>query len=251
LPLRTGDRAIDVPCGDGFFAECLARRVGPDGRVAAVDLNPVVFWQGRAQKNPIGPRAPIRFREADAAALPFEPDSFDLAWCAHSLISLDDPQAALREMRRVVRPGGFLVIVENDVLHDVLLPWPADLDLAVGWAEREAYRRSNRTPGRLHIVRRLGEILARLQFSYVRRASYAIDRWAPLSLDDERFVALHLQRVWQRVNAHLCSSDRCRLWQLIDPQSKRFLPHRPDFAMTCLDVVTVARVPGGQHRETL
>jgi len=67
----------------------------------------------------------------------------------------------------------------------------------------------------------------------------------PLRTGD-RAVALHLQRVWQRVNEQLCSSDRCRLWQLIDPQSKRFLPRRPDFAMTRLDVVTVARVPRGQ-----
>lgn len=208
-----------------------------------MDLNPGAFRRGRAHQVRLRPDGSVHFYKPDAAALPFGEGSFDVAWCAHSLVSLPDPQAAIREMRRMVRPGGHVAVVENDILHDVILPWPADLELALGRAQREAYRGTDRSPRRLHIVRRLGEICHRAGLEVVRRTTYPVDRCAPLGGNDQRFVTLYLQRAWERARDHLPPAQRHRLWRLVDPDSLDFLLRRRDFAMTCLDVVILARVP--------
>src|SRR5207248_8224395 len=97
--------------------------------------------------------APTEFVTADAYKLPFDDDRFDLVWCAQSLISLRDPVEALKEMRRVVRPGGAVAILEDDQFHRVLVNWPVDLELDVQRAAAEATRarygsRTGRSPAR-------------------------------------------------------------------------------------------------------
>jgi len=218
-PIREGARVVDVACGDGFFTEALGERVGSGGLVAAVDVDRAVFQRGRAHRALLGPERRAHFYQADAAALPFAENTFDAAWCAHSLISIPDPQAALCEMRRVVRPDGLVALVENDVLHDVILPWPAELELAVGRAEEEAYRNRHRSPRRLHIARRLGEMVHGAGLELIRRTTYPVDRRAPLNPNDERFVTLYLQGIWQRVNGYLSAGHRHELQGLVDPGS--------------------------------
>jgi ubiquinone/menaquinone biosynthesis C-methylase UbiE len=75
--------------------------------------------------------------KADAYRLPFEDGQFDLVWCAQSMISLNDPVAAIREMARVLKPGGRLAVLETDAYHHVLLPWPVGLELAIQKAVRD------------------------------------------------------------------------------------------------------------------
>ncbi|MFZ5829032.1 MAG: class I SAM-dependent methyltransferase [Planctomycetota bacterium] len=243
LPLQEGEQAIDVPCGDGFFTQCLAERVGQTGTVAAVDLEPSVIRRGRAHQVGAGPAPRVRFCEADASALPFSDDSFDLAWCAHSLVSLPNAMAALREMRRVVRPGGFVAVLGNDILHEVLLPWPPRLELALGRAERKACRRSGRNPRRLHVSRWLNELVDHCGLELVDRRTCPIDRRAPLSPNDEQFVTLHLKAVTRRVGDLLAAPYRRLLERLADPRSPGHMLRQRHFAMTCLDVLTLARVP--------
>jgi SAM-dependent methyltransferase len=67
--------------------------------------------------------------------VPFDDDTFDLVWCAQSLCSLPDPFESVRMLRRVVRPGGTLAVLENDTPHHVLLPWSVEGELAVQEAE--------------------------------------------------------------------------------------------------------------------
>ena len=107
--LSPGDSAIDVAAGTGRLAADLADRVGPFGRIVAVDLSPAMVERGTARARDI---VQLEFLLGDALALPFEDGRFGAATVAFGLGALADPAAALREVRRVVRPGGRVVCLE-------------------------------------------------------------------------------------------------------------------------------------------
>ena len=107
--IRAGDAAIDVAAGTGKLAAALADRVGPFGRIVAVDLSPRMVEQGAANTRDI---VQLEFVVGNALALPFEDERFDAATIAFGLGTLPDLSAGLRELRRVVRPGGRVVALE-------------------------------------------------------------------------------------------------------------------------------------------
>ncbi|HEX5013252.1 MAG TPA: ubiquinone/menaquinone biosynthesis methyltransferase [Candidatus Limnocylindrales bacterium] len=107
--LTSGDSAIDVAAGTGRLAAELADRVGPFGRIVAVDLSPAMVDRGAARARDI---VQLEFVLADALALPYDDGRFGAATIAFGLGTLADPAAGLRELRRVVRPGGRVVCLE-------------------------------------------------------------------------------------------------------------------------------------------
>jgi demethylmenaquinone methyltransferase/2-methoxy-6-polyprenyl-1,4-benzoquinol methylase len=104
-----GDAVIDVACGTGKLAESLAERVGPFGRVLAVDLAPGMIAEATAQHRDL---VQLEFAVGDALALPTPDASFDAATIAFGLRNLADFAAGFRELARVVRPGGRVVCLE-------------------------------------------------------------------------------------------------------------------------------------------
>jgi demethylmenaquinone methyltransferase / 2-methoxy-6-polyprenyl-1,4-benzoquinol methylase len=107
--VRPGDAVIDVAAGTGKLAAVLADRVGPFGRVVAVDLSPAMVERGSAATRDL---VQLEFVLADAMALPFDDGRFDAATIAFGLGTLPDLVAGLKELRRVVRPGGRVVCLE-------------------------------------------------------------------------------------------------------------------------------------------
>lgn len=107
-----GDAVIDVACGTGKLAEALAERVGPFGRVVAVDLAPRMIAQAIAHHQDL---VQLEFQVGDALALSAGDGSFDAATIAFGLRNLADFAAGFRELARVVRPGGRVVCLELSV----------------------------------------------------------------------------------------------------------------------------------------
>ena len=106
--LAPGDRVLDVACGPGVVAADAAVRVQP-GEIVGVDLSDRMVDAARllAQQRQI---ANARFQRMDAEQLDFADCSFDVALCALGLMYVPNPEQAVREMRRVLRPCGRMVI---------------------------------------------------------------------------------------------------------------------------------------------
>lgn len=105
-----GDRLLDVACGTGILAREAASRVGPAGTIAGVDPNAGMLSVAA------GAAPEIEWRRGTAEELPFDDASFDVVASQFGLMFFADRLGALREMRRVLRPGGRLVVAVWDSL---------------------------------------------------------------------------------------------------------------------------------------
>ncbi|HEX4754943.1 MAG TPA: bifunctional demethylmenaquinone methyltransferase/2-methoxy-6-polyprenyl-1,4-benzoquinol methylase UbiE [Candidatus Dormibacteraeota bacterium] len=101
-----GGAALDIACGSGRLTVELQKRVGRNGRVVGLDFSERMLAVARAA------HPSIEWVQGDATSLPFEDASFDAATIAFGLRNLADPQRGLSEMRRVLRPGGGMVVLE-------------------------------------------------------------------------------------------------------------------------------------------
>jgi len=127
-PPLQGRRVLEVGCGVGDFAVHLARA---GATVTAVDFAPVAIEMARARA--AAHAETVDFRAADAQNLPFPDESFDLLFSCECLEHLPDPAQALREMTRVLRPGGQLMLTTENYSNAMLLAW------VVAWWRREPF----------------------------------------------------------------------------------------------------------------
>jgi ubiquinone/menaquinone biosynthesis C-methylase UbiE len=102
--LSPGDRVLDVACGTGIVARVAKERLGAAGRVVGVDVSPPMLAVAR------GLAPDIEWREGNAGTLPAAAGDFDIVCCQQGLQFFPDRPAAVREMRRVLAPGGRLAV---------------------------------------------------------------------------------------------------------------------------------------------
>ena len=107
-----GDRVLDLAGGTGDIAALLSKRVGAKGRVVLSDINEAMLNVGRRRLEDQGIVGNIRYAIANAEHLPFDSGEFDAVTIAFGLRNVTDKPAALREMHRVLRPGGKALILE-------------------------------------------------------------------------------------------------------------------------------------------
>lgn len=108
--LREGDKVLDIAGGTGDLARAFARRVGAGGMVVHSDINEAMLREGRDRLVDEGLVLPTLI--CDAETLPFRSDVFDLVSVAFGLRNMTHKDRALREMNRVLRPGGRLLVLE-------------------------------------------------------------------------------------------------------------------------------------------
>lgn len=112
LRIKPGMSVLELGCGVGNDALLLAREVGSTGRVVGLDLSRELIARAAARAASTG--LPVTFETGDAQALRFAENSFDAARIDRVLQHLEDPVQAVREMVRVVRPGGRIAALEPD-----------------------------------------------------------------------------------------------------------------------------------------
>jgi len=109
--IAPGQRVLDVACGTGALTVAVAARVSPGGAALGLDANPEMLAVARRK------HAGIEWHAGRAESLPFADASFDSVVSQFGLMFFDDRVAALREMQRVLRPGGHLAVAVCDALE--------------------------------------------------------------------------------------------------------------------------------------
>ncbi len=110
--IRKGMKVLDLAGGTGDLARKFAQRIGPDGEVVLADINSSMLTAGRDRLVDDGIVGNVRFVQLNAEALPFPDNYFDVITIAFGLRNVTDKDAALRSMKRVLKPGGKLLVLE-------------------------------------------------------------------------------------------------------------------------------------------
>lgn len=105
--LRPGERVLDVACGTGTVARLAAQKVGNKGLVAGIDVNPGMLTVARSVTDA---EISIDWYEANAEDMPLPDETFDVVLCQMGLQFMENKEVALKEMRRVLVPGGRLLL---------------------------------------------------------------------------------------------------------------------------------------------
>ncbi|THF64766.1 bifunctional demethylmenaquinone methyltransferase/2-methoxy-6-polyprenyl-1,4-benzoquinol methylase UbiE [Pseudothauera nasutitermitis] len=130
--VRAGDRVLDVAGGTADLSLAFAKRVGRQGQVWLTDINHAMLSRGRDRVLDNG--FPLPVAQCDAEKLPFPDDHFDCVTVAFGLRNMTHKDVAIAEMRRVLKPGGRLLVLEfsrvwkpleaaYDLYSFKLLPW--------------------------------------------------------------------------------------------------------------------------------
>ena len=182
--LRPGMRLLDAGCGPGSITLGLVEAVAP-GEAIGIDASAASIEAARALATERGVTN-VRFDVADVYALPFDDATFDATFCHAVLQHLPDPLAALREIRRVMRPGAIIGIADAD--HDSMVLWPRDPLLDRSLALLESLRKHN-SRGDPRIGKRLRALL--------HEAGFARSTGSATAMHDGAADATRMAGEWQ------------------------------------------------------
>ncbi|WP_037810414.1 methyltransferase domain-containing protein [Streptomyces sp. NRRL S-1448] len=185
-----GSRVLEAGCGVGAQTVHLVRS-SPGAQIVAVDRSKESLAQARAHMTAQSPTAPVTWHHADLRQLPYPDASFDHAFTCFVLEHLRDPAQALAELRRVLRPGGTLTVIEGD--HGSALFHPASRH-AQAVIDHQV-RLQSAAGGNALIGRELQPLLAQAEFAAITvrpRTVYA-DATRPALVDGftrKTFIAM-------------------------------------------------------------
>jgi len=148
MELKGGERVLDVGSGLGQLTSQIARAIGPDGRVVGIERDDTQLSTARENVKVAGTDERIDFRQGEAVDFPLsdgEWGSFDLVHARFLLEHVPDPQAVVNSMVRAAKPGGRIVLEDDD--HDLLRLWPEPDGVYDVWrAYIESYKKLGNDP---------------------------------------------------------------------------------------------------------
>jgi len=243
LQLSSGSRGLDAGCGIGLPTLLLAEAVGPAGHVIGLDLSAGMLVHAEGIAREAGLSGRISFREGDVRELPFDNDAFDWVWSADCVgYAPPDPLPLMRELVRVVKPGGRVIILAWS--SETLLPGCPSLEArlsatSVGIAP---FARGKRPE--LHFLRALGWFLeAGLDSPNAR--TFVGDAHAPLTDDIRQALIALFEMRWPGVEEELAREDRAAYRRLCLQESPDFILDRSDYYAFFTYSMFYGRVPSG------
>jgi len=125
--VRPGQKVLDLAGGTGDLTAKFSRIVGKEGQVVLADINDSMLKVGRDKLRDLGVVSNVSYVQANAQALPFPENTFDLITIAFGLRNVTDKDEALRSMYRVLKPGGRLLVLEFSKPSNEMLSKAYDL----------------------------------------------------------------------------------------------------------------------------
>lgn len=228
-------RVLDLACGSGRYSWLLA---GAGLEVVGVDVDDAAL--ARAADGGMA----AEFIRGDAMAAPLATASFDVVLCVQSLFSLPDATAVLREACRVVRPGGRIVVLESDTMHQLVLPWPPELELAVREAQLADWKQRHPADDadKFYVARFLPALFRDLGLD-ADITTHTIERSAPLDDDELTFLRLYVADLRKRVWPFLADEYRSAFDQLFGEGFPHNLFAREDLHIVHIETLATAACP--------
>ncbi len=235
LGLPQGTRVLDAGCGAGEMVVRFAEAVGEAGAVVAVDGSPSALALAQQAVAAASVAERVMLREANLLELPLDSASFDLAWCSYVLHHIADPVAAARELRRVVRPGGHVVVRETGMPLRAL---PFDLGIGTPgledrlrvahnrWFANHRYATSVKQPypyGWAQVLREAG-------CRDISAHTFLLELQPPFTSAQQAWLAETFRKPLDDLERRqfLGAADQETLAALTDPDSPHYLLRRPD-----------------------
>jgi len=227
LQLPKGSRGLDAGCGIGLQCLLLAEEIGSNGQVTGLDISTDMLDYGRGLVKKTSLSERISFKEGDITALPFNNSTFDWVWsvdCA-GLVP-PEPLSSLRELVRVVKPGGIVAIAIWS--SEKLLPGYPRLEARLGATSSGIAPFVQGVKPEWHFLRALGWF-NELGLTEVKARVFADSVYAPLNDEMKKALIELFEERWPNVVTELALDDLENFQRLCLPDSPDFILNLPDY----------------------
>lgn len=238
--IQSSWNVLDAGCGSGGFLPLMSELVGPSGTVDALDLAPENVAHVDAMIKGGNLSARVTTHVGSMFALPFADATFDCVWSANVMqyLTVMECERAIAEFKRVLKPGGTLALKDFDVTMLQLLPLDHETIVRRISAQRAKAAATGLLGGWCGPM--LPSHMRRCGLTDIRRRSWLVERWAPVSLQTRHFAeqAMGLQA---RLVVELGLSDSdCQYWRDAVANPSRIIDD-PDFCLREGFTVSVGR----------
>jgi ubiquinone/menaquinone biosynthesis C-methylase UbiE len=228
IHLPSGGKGLDAGCGIGLQARLLAETVGPAGHVTGVDISSDLLRHAEATAQETGMSRRISFQQGDVTRLPFAEDTLDWAWssCCVGYSAAIEPRAALKELARVVKPGGKVAIFVWS--SERLLPGYPLLEARLQATGAGIAPFTRNMPPERHCSRALGWFRA-AGLQEIAARTFTGGAHAPLNEDLRSALEALFEMRWPGVESELSEEERAEFRRLCLPESPDFILNHPDY----------------------
>lgn len=243
LELPLGSDVLDVACGPCLWTDLLRAKVGPTGRVHSLDLDLTLLNCCR-RAAPGSKKSAVQSLVCGTFdSLPFPGSSFDAVFFSNGLAYARDPETAIAEQKRVVRPGGAVIGRHWNNSITIFQPVPPEilLEVQLGAARALAKPTSHR-PFNNYLGQRLNGLFSRVGFDEIRTDTQAIQLIPPLGEDAFRYLSTKGRWFGEKAQPYISDDVFARWMALFDNTSASFILDRNDFYFCTIEVETVGRV---------
>lgn len=248
LNLPPGARIADIGCGAGGVAQVFAQAVGETGEVAAVEIDDERIGELRALLEHTPSTGNISLHRGELPALPFPSNQFDLTWCSRVVHHLPDPVVGVRELERITKQGGRVVLREDSITqhflpHDIGIGQPG-LEERVRvahdlWFDNMQHGIEHRVTyphGWLTVLRDAG-------LQNVTAKSFLYELVSPFTDAQTTYLRNWLNDVATNEDLALNETDRDTLRELCDPESEHYAFRRDDLHFLYAASLYIGEVP--------